>query len=267
MSNITVFSPNLVGGTGCDGPRGSYARIGWHTITRTAALTASSARDGWPASAVKNPTTYDRWSPTAFPAWLKFDALSAVDIDYVGLGSHTLRGADVKVQYSQDDVTWTDAITVQPSRDDALLAWWEPITARYWRILITGAADLSHLGVVHLGRILTMPRGLTGGRGVGVLQRSSDILPSRSDSGQFLGRTVIRRGHAPRYRWDNLPAQWYRDHFDPFVESALSFPFFIAANPARWPDDVLYAWTTDDIEPRYTGQRDWMSVDLPVEAL
>lgn len=198
---------------------------------------------------------------------MRFDAKSNVDIDYVGLGSHTLRGAEVAIQYSHDDATWHDAITVQPSRDDALLAWWEPVTARYWRVYIASAADLSYLGVVHLGSLLTMPRGLSGGRGVGVLKRSTDILPSRSDSGQFLGRTIIRRGHDPRYRWENLPAQWYRDHFDPFAEAAAKYPFFIAGNPARWPDDVLYAWTTDDIEPTYMGQRDWMSVDLPVEAL
>lgn len=266
MSNITVFSPNLVGGAGCDGSRGTYARIGWQTITRNAVVVASSERLGWPKESVKNATTYDRWSPSEVPAWVSFDAGTNQDIDYFALGSHTLAGATVTLQYSHDDLTWSDAIILQPSRNDAVMAWFDSITARYWRVHVAGPTTF-YLGVVHIGRILTMPRGLTGGSGVGSLKRMTDILPSNSDSGQFLGRTIVRRGHDPRYRWDHLPAQWYRDEFDPFAVSAEKYPFFIATNPARWPDDVLYAWTTGDLDPRYSGNRDWMSVDLVLEAL
>lgn len=268
MSNITVFSPNLVGVGGCDGPRGTYARIGWHTVTRDAVLTVSTERAGFPGASLKNSLTYDRWQPVTTPAWAQFDIGGNQDVDYIGIGSHNLasQGSTVVVRYSHNGADWETAITLQPSRDDALLAWWESVTARYWRIEITGGIN-ALVGVIYLGRVLIMPRGLSGGRGVGRLARATEILPSKSDAGQFLGRSIIRRGHAPRYQWDNLPAQWYRDHFDPFVESATRYPFFIAGNPARWPGDVLYAWTEKDIEPRYTGRRDWMSVELPVEAL
>src|SRR5690554_6495363 len=138
MSNITVFSPNLVGAGGCNGPRGTYARIGWHTITRNTALTVSSERTGFPGAALKNATTYDRWSPETTPAWAQWDVGGNVDLDYVGIASHNLRGATIAVQYSHDASTWQTAITIQPSKDDALIAWWEPITARYWRVLIEG---------------------------------------------------------------------------------------------------------------------------------
>jgi len=266
MSNITVFSPNLVGSGGCNGPRGTYARIGWHTVTRTAALTVSSERAGFPGESLRNPTTYDRWSPVDTPAWAQFDTGRQTDIDYVGIASHNLRGIEIAVQHSQDAETWADAIVLTPSRNDALLAWFEPVTARYWRIRIASGAN-PYIGVVYLGQILVMPRSITGGHTPGVLARKTDILPSKSDSGQFLGRSVIRQGYATTYRWDNLPAQWYRDEFDPFVAAAVKYPFFLAENPRRWPDEVLYAWTTKDVKPRYGRARDWMEVDLPVEAL
>lgn len=268
MSNITVFSPNLVGAGGCDGARGSYARIGWHTITRDAALTVSSERSGFPGESLRNATTYDRWAPAETPAWAQFDAGANVDIDYVGIASHNLRsmGAEIAVQYSQDSETWSDAIVLTPSRDDALLAWFGPVTARYWRVRIANGAT-PYIGVVYLGRILVMPRAVTGGHTPGVLARATDIMPSKSDSGQFLGRSVIRQGYATTYHWESLPAQWYRDEFDPFVAAAVKCPFFLAGNPQRWPDEVLYAWTTKDVKPRYSRARDWMEVDLPVEAL
>lgn len=266
MSNITVFSPNLVGGTGCDGPRGSYARIGWHTITRDAALTVSSERAGFPGISLKNATTYDRWSPVTLPAWAQWDARGNVDIGYVGIASHNLRGAVISVQYSQDAATWQTAISMEPSKDSALFAWWEPVTARYWRVLIEGA-DIYRIGVIYLGQILVMPRAVTGGHSPALLSRNTDILPSKSDTGQFLGRSIVRQGLQTRYRWESLAAQWYRDQFDPFVAASVKYPFFLVANPARWPGESMYAWTQKDIKPSYQGDRDWMRVELDVEAI
>ncbi|WP_322997961.1 hypothetical protein [Castellaniella sp.] len=265
MSNITVFSPNLVG-TGCDGVRGSYARIGWHTITRDTTLSVSSERAGFPGIALKNATTYDRWSPVTLPAWAQWDAGGNVDVDYVGIASHNLGGATVSVQHSQDGTAWTDAIVLTPSKNDALIAWWEQVTARYWRVLIDGN-DIYRVGVIYLGKILVMPRSITSGHSPAMLSRNTDILPAKSDTGQFLGRSIIRQGFATTYQWESLPAQWYRDSFDPFVAAAVKYPFFLVANPARWPGESMYAWATKDVKPRYQRQRDWMEVSVPVEAI
>lgn len=266
MQNITVFSPNLVGTVGCNGVRGNYARIGWDTFTRSADVTASSSRAGFPVESLKNATTYDRWSPSSLPAWAEFDNGSNVDVEYLGIASHTLAGTTVSVQYSHDDIDWDTAIVLQPSKNDALFAWWEPITARYWRILVDGDGT-RYVGVVNLGMMLEMIRPITGNHSPAVLSRKTDTIPAKSDSGQFLGRTVIRQGLSTDYDWENLDPQWYRDNFDPFVESAAKFPFFFVANPARWPGECIYAWTSKDVKPRYQGDRDWMRVTIIVEAI
>lgn len=268
--SVIVVSPSLVEqGDHSDG-RGyplNHARIGYDTLTRGAAITSSSEEAGWPASSTGNSMTYERWRPTAVPAWVAYDAGADVEVDYLGIASHTLgsSGATFALEYSANGSDWTTVETVEAADDRAIMLLFEPITARYWRLSVTEA--VASVGVVYIGRVLEMQRGLYGGHSPGRLSRQTDILPNKSDGGQFLGRSIIRQGYATAYDWDNLTASWYRQWFDPFVESARKYPFFIAWYPLKYPDEVLYAWCNDDIKPKNQGQRDLMSVGFSVEGI
>lgn len=270
---IQLVSPSLVaqarksGGDIGPSERLCHARIGWQTITRDAVVSASSSEPGWPASSLQNSMTYDRWRPQDMPSWVSFDAGAVVEVDYVGIGGHNLYsvGATVQVQHSNDGAAWTPAETIEPSRDGATLIQFEAVAARYWRINISGG--IPTIAVIYFGKVLVMQRGSYGGHSPGTLSRATDIMPNKSESGQFLGRSIIRRGYSTSYEWSNLTANWYRQYFDPFVESARKFPFFIQWFPEKFPDEVLYAWCNEDISPSNQGQRDLMSVGFTVEAL
>lgn len=268
--SVIVVSPSLVAQSNIVDGRGyplNHARIGYQTLTRGAVITASSEDAMWPASALGNGLTYERWKPTSVPAWVQFDAGQPVECDYFGIAAHNLGtvGASFSLQYSTDGVAWSNVEIVQPADDKPMMLLFEPITAQYWRVNITDA--IGSIGVIYIGRVLEMQRGLYGGHSPGPLSRQTEIMPTRSEGGQFLGRSIIRQGYATSYDWDNLTARWYRDWFDPFVESARRYPFFIAWNPLRFPDEVLYAWCNDDIKPTNQGQRDLMSVAFSVEAI
>ena len=266
--SIIVVSPSLVEmGGGCWHSSLRHSRIGWNTLTRDAVVTASSQADSWPASALSNSLTYERWKPVAVPAWVQFDAGQPVDVDYLGIASHSLgsAGATFSLQYSSNGSTWVTAIAAEPADDRAMMVLLEPVSARYWRLNITGS--IASVGVVYLGQVLETYRPVSPGHSPGNLSRTTEIMPNVSEGGQFLGRSVIRMGYSTKYEWEHLPAQWYRDNFDPFVESARKYPFFIAWNPVRYPNEVLYAWTDDDIQPDNEGTRDWMKVSFKVEAI
>lgn len=268
--SVIVVSPSLVEQGGHSDGRGyplNHARIGYQTLTRGAVVTASSEVAGWPASATANPMTYERWRPTAVPAWVSYDAGAAVEVDYLGIASHNLgsSGATIVLQYSANGSSWSTVETVEVADDRTIMLLFAPVTARYWRLRVLDA--VATVGVVYLGRVLEMQRGLYGGHSPGTLSRQTDIMPNRSEGGQFLGRSIIREGYATSYEWDNLTAAWYRKWFDPFVKSARKYPFFIAWYPLKFPDEVLYAWCTDDIRPRNQGQRDLMAVGFAVEAI
>ncbi|MBV7482529.1 discoidin domain-containing protein [Bordetella sp. BOR01] len=267
--SIIVVSPSLVEmGTGCWHSSLRHSRIGWRTLTRDAEITASSEADSWPAAALANPMTYERWKPEAVPAWVQFDAGQAVEVDYLGIASHDLgsAGATFSIQCSDDGAAWETAATVEPADDNAIMLLIEPVTARYWRLNVTEA--IGSIGVLYLGKVLETYRPVSPGHSPGNLSRRTEIMPNLSMGGQFLGRSIIRQGYATAYEWAHLPAQWYRDNFAPFVEAARKYPFFIAWNPLRYPAEVLYAWTpAEDIQPENMGVRDWMQVGLKVEAI
>lgn len=262
---MLYISPSLAEQGPIGGPC-DPAKIGYHTVTRDAIVTASSAVPGFPASALKNALTYEAWRPESSPAWVVFDAQRLVDIDYVGLGVHTLgtEGVTLTIEHSIDGSTWEQVVQFLVGTDDAVMALFDQVTARYFRLSFNRVAQVS---VAYIGRILTMQRPIYSGHSPGVLSRTTKIDPNKSEGGQFLGRSVIRQGLATSFQWQNLSPDWYRANFDPFVESAIRYPFFIAWKPTRYPQEVMYCWCNDDIHPQNSGVRDFMSVGFSVEGV
>ena len=245
----------------------THARIGWHTILRDAALTASSAAPGFPVSSLANSMTYDRWLPVALPATVTIDAGEAVAADYLGIAAHLLRDGLNTVTLSYLDAgAWTDIAAGQPADNGSLMFLFPEVVSRRWRLTFTGATP-QPVGVVYLGRALAMQRPIYQGHTPLTLSADTVIRPQRSERGQLLGRTKIRGGYKTSVAWSNLSAAWVRDSFMPFVKSAPLDPFFFAWRPGSFPEEVGYVWTSSDVAPSNSGPRDLMSVDMEVEGL
>lgn len=248
----------------------TQARICYDTITRDGSLSASGEQVGFEADAAVNSLTYESWKPDALPATWRIDAGSAVDVDYVAIASHTLGtdGATVKVQRSDNDADWTDVTdaTVTPTDDSPILFLFTSESHRYWRIHVSGST-VPTIGVVYIGEELAMTRPIYGGHSPLDMSRNTVVRPMKSERGQFLGRSIVRTGFSTGYSWTNLDPTFYRNEFDPFVESARSYPFFIAWRPSGFLNDVGYVWTTSDIKPTNSGVRGFMQVSIDVEGL
>lgn len=264
---MLYISPSLVaasqqGGTG----KLDHTHIGYRSLLPTSTITATSSAAGFPASAVANSMTYERWSPVAVPATISIDTGASSLIDYVGIGAHSIgsSNASVKIEYSDDGSSWTTALDVTPQSDNAIMLLMEQFMARYWRITVDRVVEI---GVIYIGRALEIPVCGYGGHAPGVLSRDTTIEPQKSVTGQFIGRSVVRQGLVTSYRWRHLDPDWYRDNFDPFVKAAITRPFFIAWYPSRYPDEVIYAWTSKDIRPKNMTMRDFMQVGFSVEAI
>lgn len=244
-----------------------YSRIGYQSILPAATLTGTAGATGFALASVTNPATYERYKPTAMPATIHADAAAAVAVDYVGIAAHNLGSlaCTVYVESSTDDVAWTTRLTMTPTDDTALFGMFDSVSARYWRLRITGATAPT-VGVVYLGTMLTMQRTIYGGHSPLTLSRVTAVRPSVSETGQWLGATEVRRGFSTSFAWKNLTAAWYRANFDPFVATnPRARPFFIAWRPYSYPAEVGYCWATGDFSPSNSGPRDFMSVDMKVE--
>lgn len=240
-----------------------HTRIGHHTYTRdllAADVSASSESANTPADAPLRPDTYERWQPTDSGATWRVDLGSSQPVDYVAIGAHTLAtaGASLTIEYSSDDASWTQVMSVTPGDNAAIMCQFVEVSARYWRITLPGGAP--EIGVIYIGRMLEMQRPIYGGHAPLNLSRTTTIRTSRSRSGQFLGQQYRRKGYETSISFSNLKADWIRETFAPLIEDARTQPYFLAWRPSQFPKETGYVWTGDDIVPQNSGTRDYMDV-------
>ena len=265
-----VVSPSLVANTPADelADRLKRPHIGWHNVLPHQLVQCPAA--------LKDPLTWNRWRGIPnFPNLLQIDRNSVAAngaINYVGIASHNLGTIGREVTISHFRVSgWTQLVKFTPTTDDAIMVIFEDETTPapgnfdQWEVSIAASTTPPEIGAMAMGRVLVMPHCIYGGHSPATLSRETEIEPNVSIGGRFLGRSIIRRGYRTDYEFRHLPAQWYREHFDPFVEHALREPFFISWKPDKFPAEVLYGWTTDDLRPVNMGIRDLMSVSFGVE--
>lgn len=72
-------------------------------------VSASSEAPGWPALAARSDNTFERWQPTAMPAWWSLDLGTAQPCNACAIAAHNLGSvaATVVVQSSPDATAWT----------------------------------------------------------------------------------------------------------------------------------------------------------------
>lgn len=239
----------------------THSRIGYNTFTATGTASASSAQTLFPANSVLNSLTYEYWRATTLPASITIDAGSSKVANYFGIASHTLgtSACTITIASSPDGITYTTIDTLAPTDDSPIMFLFANVTARYWRLSISGGAVPS-VGVIYVGPVLEMMRPCFAGVSPINLSRVTVIRPNKSEGGQWIGRSVIRSGFSMTATYNNLGGSWYRTYFDPFVVSAISSPFFYAWRPLDYPDGIGYVSVDKDIAPKTSGVRDLMSV-------
>lgn len=245
------------------------ARIGYQTITRNGALSASTEAAGHPAYSAGLPNTYESWVPTSVPATITCDAGAPADVDYIGIAAHTLGsgGNTFRVQYSSDGSSWSDATGDMTVADDTpIMVFFGLQSARYWRLNIS-SGTVPIIGTWYAGKALAMQRAIYSGHSPITLSRQTVIRSNKSEGGHFLGRYIVRSGVNTSASFQHLTASWYREYFDPFVLSARTMPFFFAWRPREYPREVAYAWTAGDISPSNMGIRDLMSVEVQMSGV
>lgn len=264
--SAVIFS-GLVGSADNASQPLTHARIGYQNFATSTNITPSSQLANFPAAAVANPATYDKWQPVSLPATLTIDAGNAVDVDYVGIAAHTIgsKSCIASISYSFDNSSYTTIGETSPGDDSSIMMLFTKTRARYWRLTISGSA-VPVVGVLYIGKTLEMQRPIYGGHSPINLSRITAVRPNVSESGQWLGSSIERVGLKTSFEWRHLEAQWYRDNFDKFVRTyPQARPFFIAWRPSKFPKEVGYCWATGDIQPQNMGIRDYMSVSMSVE--
>lgn len=228
--------------------------------------TATSERSSFPVTNLNNDTTDDMWlsqSVTSADAIIDFGSNQAVDAVYCFVA----HADSVQIAYSTDNVTYT-VIDSGSAADNTLFAF-DAVTARYIRIRLTAAVAASlGLAVAFVGQMMVteQPANYTGVN-PSRYARNTQIRPQISESGNWLGSTIQRRGFDVSLEWSHVDADWVETELEPFLVDRIGKPFVLAWRPqtdSPYENDVRYVVSEQDIVPQITGPRRLMSfsVDL-----
>lgn len=248
-----------------------YPRIGYDNRCfdlSASDVTASTESTNAPKDAPLRDDTSEYWEPTATPATWELDLRAAFNVDYVGIGAHTIGSSSCSVLVEVSDGTlgspasdkvWATLGALTSPSDDSPLLFLDVThsSIRYVRLTLTDSSptETPRIGPVYVGQITEFESqiGIAGGFSPPNLSRDTTLHASLSRGGQFLGQGFKRKGLVATVTVAGMTPAWYRSTFDPFVKQARNRPYFFAWNPSDFPDDVVFGWTDKDIKPAYMG--------------
>lgn len=247
----------------------NHARIGWHNLVPSSTITATAEFAEYPAENLKTGRTFDYWSASGGQEVVFDLGASNGGYDYIAIGGHDIssNGGIINIATSTDNATWVDLevgidcsqITNRPLFFIFTDESGSYINDRYVRISIS-INTIFKVSTVFIGKSLVLARPFYAGHTPGTMSRNTTILPSVQNSGEFIGREIIRTSLGTQYEWKHLPYDWYRENMAEFTEYARAEPFFVAWNLRDHPGHVMYGWCDEDIGPEVMGVRDYVSV-------
>ena len=245
----------------------THARIAHSSNWIAGTVTASTTHADYFADGPDNSMTYEKWQPTALPATWELDFGGSNAVEYCAIAAHDMgtKGNSLQVQ-RYDSGSWTDMIPTTAIADDMpIFCLFSETADTKYRIRVS-SGSVPTIGVIRFGVALQMERAIYGGHSPLDMARMTTMRATRSESGEFLGRTKVRTKFATSFDWSNLTAAWVRTNWRPFQLAVETEPFFIAWRPITF-SEVGYCQAPQVPIPSNSGTRDLMSVSLDVEAL
>lgn len=248
--------------------------IGYRSELTIDNLAADSATDDEPVTNLANPSTSLRWqSASTQDQYVTVTFSSVTYVDYVGIAGHNFGTARIaaSVGYFDETETWVElSDEVMPADDRPLLFRFSKTAPAALKIRMRAGIAPPRIAVLYAGEILTMELGIQVGFTPLTLGRQVKAVNGRGESGSYLGRIRTMRSAVSSPSFTMLSPDWYRQHFDPFLEEALEdTPFFFAWAPRDWPLEVGFAWLADGSNPmpsihQVTGR---LQITLELEGL
>lgn len=224
--------------------------IGWDNVVANGTLMASSSAEGYPVTNLTNPSTSSEWRAAADGTQSVTVTLSgAQEINYIGIARHNFgsTGTSLTITAQPGDVEITPSM--MPVDDAPLMVRFDPITVESLTITMTGSTDPVRMSVLYAGMLTTVKGGIYQEVVPIPYGYQTDIVTNRAESGDFLGRIMTDQRLQLAYEFAYVEYDWFKANMGPFIKHAMLRPFFFAWLPEKYPEDVVFGWLTNDINP------------------
>lgn len=248
-----------------------------NAFLRAGAVASADAEDaGFPASnAVSWLITGGGWRASSVTdVTLNLTLPAAEMLNSFALYKHnlgTLGGITVKLQHSSDGVIWVDftGSAQIPADDGCIFFIGAATTARYWRINFANipVASTLILGQAFIGSSLRMFNAPEPGFTPPQFALNNKYISSRADGGDFLGRSLIRKGAKMSFNNSIVHKDWMRDNWAAVMAAIEKTPFYYAWDSTNYPDEVAFCYVDKKIAiPKYVNSI-YFSLNLQFIAL
>ena len=209
-----------------------------------------------PAKPAITPDTYQRWSEDAGGVKQADFTIYPATPTIFGIAAHNLFSAGVQsvLVYVDSDGIWTQAGEIIITSDQPhLIEFDNPAVNQGVRFVVGASTGNTEVGVLFAGNPMRMEQPIYGGQAPLRLSAKTEYQSIMSDTGQFLGRTITKKGVESSLTWRHLTPSFVYGEFYDFIEAAKTKPFFIKWRPDLRPNDIAYCHTTSDISPTNMG--------------
>lgn len=130
--------------------------------------------------------------------------------------------------------------------DGPVLFRFDPTILSQVRLTLADGTEDPYAAVMYVGKLLILPRRIYVGHHPATLNKKSETLTGKSETGQFLGRITRREFAQTAISMKNIDPVFYRANMKDWVDAARTLPFFFAWRPQSYPLEVTFCWGTDD---------------------
>ena len=218
-------------------------------------------------------TNYAGSSPASLIQYITVTLTTAKSVSYFAYFAHDLhtQGNSIQLQYSTNSgSSWNDATAEEiPQTDRPRMVTFDPISADMWRVRISLNSSPpvdSVIGVLAFGPVMEMQRGTKPGFAPSGYSNKSEFVNSISESGEFLGKSLIRRGEERTVQISNVTPAWVRSTWQPFAAHCETKPFFFLWDETSHPIECAYCVPISDPEAKY-GHKLYMDVSVRCRCL
>lgn len=238
--------------------------VGFENLCLDNPLVASREDAGYPVSNAAGWTVVDKYRVThTDTVYLTLSLPAARQVNSFGIYKHNLSdlGLNVALEYATNAAgPWTELIPASSVVDNATIYRVSATgaLAKYWRVVISGHAGASLtaiIGSLFIGESLRLFGGPEGGF-IAPDQAINDVyVNSKSDGGDFLGRSVIAKAGKGGHKMSAVDSDWVRENWEPFRKAANKHPFFYSWDAVNYPQEVGFCEVERMSQPRYNAPR------------
>lgn len=245
-----------------------HPRICYNNLAAGAGVTLTASTEASTSFAKENvvdPATWNFWQPSSQNSYIDVDFGTGTAVNYIAIRGHNCgtQGNVVNIQYSDNasPESFTTIDTHTPTDDSIILFLFATETRQKFRIEFTGGS-VPTVGNIWVGTQLVMPQQIYGGHTPIIFAKKTVVRPTRSETGQYLGRSLVRQGVVLQADFTHLTASWVRANLEDFINDAATKPFFFAWRPTTYVEEICYIFTGDDLSASNMGVKDLMQFSL-----